>query len=48
MTLVLAVVVAAAWELGLLGSLPSLRAAVESGLHTASPGSAPDSAGTLP
>ena len=48
MTLVLAVVVAAAWELGLLGSLPSVRAAVESGLHTASPGSGPDSVDDLP
>jgi hypothetical protein len=47
MTLVLAVVVAAAWELGLLES-PLPLSAVESGLRTVSPGSAPDSAGTLP
>ena len=48
MTLVLAVVVAAAWELGLLGSLPSLRSAIESGLHTVSPGSGRDSADNRP
>jgi hypothetical protein len=48
MTLVLAVVVAAAWELGLLGQLPSLRSAIEAGLHPVSPGSRPDSADDLP
>ena len=48
MTLVLAVVVAAALELGLLGSLPSLGSAIESGLHTVSPGSGRDSADNLP
>jgi len=44
MTLVLAVVVAAAWELGLLGSLRSLGSAIESGLHTVSPDSGRPSA----
>jgi hypothetical protein len=49
MTLLLAVVVAAAWELGLLGPLlPSLRSAIESGLHTVSPDSGRASADVPP
>ena len=48
MTLLLAVVVAAAWELGLLGPLPSLRSTTESGLHTVSPDSARPSADVPP
>lgn len=48
MTLLFVGVIAAAWELGLLGSLPSLGSAIESGLHTVSPGTGPDSTDYLP